>query len=386
VNTVNNKIKVATIIWKDTYGGAERSLSDLAFALDRSKIEMHFFILSGDEGYFTNQIKKLGFNVVCLHWKNGFSFLGRYKLVKELRRFNPDIIHDHIIPHLTRPFLRLFLMCPIINTEHGVTIRRLQGEGEWWRKFLERFDFLSCDLVIANSKTSADALFKLHDLNRSKVKVIYLGINTNYFCPKKNLREKGKILNIGYIGRIINNHKGVDYLPYVAKHFLEISKRTFKFSIAGDGPDREQMEKICKYIGVRKYFHFLSWISDVRSFLSGLDVLLIPSRYESLGLTALEGLAMNVPVIAFSVGGLREILINCPSAYLVPLGDLDGMAEAILDVVKKSQTDRNESRNFVLNRFSNKRMSSELEEVYMELSKRKVNYRSNKIFQGNKHS
>ena len=113
------RIRIATIIWGDGFGGAERSLCDLAAALDQSSFDMRFYYLSGRPGYFSNIIESLGFKTEFLDWKNGFDVAGRFRLLKKLKEFNPDVVHDHILPHLTRPFIKIFLRRPIINTEHG---------------------------------------------------------------------------------------------------------------------------------------------------------------------------------------------------------------------------------------------------------------------------
>lgn len=363
---MTKKIRVAIIIWEDAIGGAERSLSDLADALDQQHFEMRFYYLSGEPGYFADQIHQAGFNTEYLKWKSGFDFAGRMLLLKKLKGFDPHIIHDHILPPLTRLFLKIFLSKPILNTEHGKALMRYVGYGETWRKFIEKIDFLFCDLVAANSFASAKALHSVYGLSNSKIKVVYLGINLNKFVPNPIKKTNPNLLKVGYLGRIINEHKGVDYLPNIAEHLSEESNINFKIIVAGDGPDRKKVENLCRQKGVFHFFEFLGWISDAHNFLQTIDILLIPSRYEPLGLTAIEALAMNVPVVAFDVFGLREILQDCEVGRLVPCGDTKKMAEEIYSYINNRECN-GIGRKFVEQRFSNYKMAKQYEELYVSL-------------------
>ena len=361
------KIRVVTIIWKDGFGGAERSLYDLAAGLDRIKVDMQFFFLSGVPGYFAEQIEKLGYKTVFSNWRNGLSIEGRWRLIKDLRLYNPDIVHDHLVPPLTRPVVRLGIDCTIVCTEHGTAIQRARVERKWWRKILERFDFLFCNLILANSKASYKALRHVYKIIPEKIKVVYLGINLTNLKPGKTKADYLKKFRIGYLGRINNKHKGVDCLPNIAKKLCEKWELPFEFVVAGDGPDRIKTENFCHELGVAHFFHFYGWVQDVKSFLAQLNVLIIPSRFEPLGLTALEALAMNIPVIASNVGGLHEILDGCPCAILVPPDNIKAMAKAVMSIAKMTYKQKQKGRIFIKDRFSNIRMASDLTKIYETL-------------------
>jgi glycosyltransferase involved in cell wall biosynthesis len=361
-----SRLRIASIIWRDAIGGAERSLTDLAAALDRRKFDMIFYYLSGEPGYFANQIKQLGFNVEFLKWDNGRDISGRINLIKRLKQYSPHVIHDHILPPLTRPLIKMFLRCPIINTEHGKALQRSLGIGKKWRNKLEKFDFLFCDYIAANSMASAEALKAAFHLSGSKIGVVHLGINLKQFKPVFKKQPLKHLLRIGYVGRI-NKLKGVDYLPFVARNLIDQHNIRFKIFIAGDGPERKNIEQLCKNMGVDEYFSFLGWLKDVNNFLEKIDILLVPSRFESLGLTTIEALAMNVPVVAFDIQGLKEILSDCLSGKLIKFGDTKSMAEAVNSFYKNHVNISIDGRKFVEERFSNNRMAREYESIYITL-------------------
>ncbi|MCP3945125.1 MAG: glycosyltransferase family 4 protein [Desulfobacteraceae bacterium] len=358
------KLRIAILMWKDGIGGAERSLCDLASAIDKQYFEVHFYYLSGKADYFSKRIENSGFCVSYLEWKNGYDWSGRIQLILKLKQFSPHIIHDHILPPLTRPFIKLFLLRPIINTEHGTALQRQFGKGKKWRKFIERFDFFFCDYIAANSKASAIALEKTYRLSIKKIGVIYLGIDTNHFKKSPKKIHNSKILRIGYLGRIVNSLKGVDRLVLIAKNLHNHNGIKFKFIIAGEGEDRIKTEQFCEKMGVKKYFNFLGWVPDVKSFLETIDILIVPSRFESLGLSSIEALSMNIPVAAFDLQGLRETLAGCSIGTLVPPGNINKMTEAVIKLYKNKKEHDNSGRHFVQKRFSNDTMAQKYQDLY----------------------
>jgi glycosyltransferase involved in cell wall biosynthesis len=354
--------RIATIIWKDGTGGAERSLTDLASALDREQFDMRFFYLSGTPGCFAQQIQQLGFKTEFLNWKNGYDFNGRIRLIQSLKRYNPHLIHDHIIPLLTRPFVKAFLRCPILNTEHGATVLYSEYKGKLGWAFLQRFDFLFCDHILANSQTTASALIQLHHFRIDKLTVVHLGINLDNF--KTSAKRKQAKCTIGYVGRIENAQKGVDQLPIVAKYLKKSLYENFEFVIVGDGSDKDHTMQLCQEHKVAAYFQFLGFIVDINSLLDTIDLLVVPSRREPFGLVAIEALAKGIPVVAFSVDGLCEIMEECPIGQLVAPGDLEGMANAITTLFRNEEIDHDKGRLFIQKNFSNKKMADNVREIY----------------------
>ncbi len=359
------RIKVATLIWKDGYGGAERSIRNIAAALDPDQVDMRFYYLSGPRGLFSEEIVDMGYEVVNLYWANGFSIAGRWRLLKLLHQFDPLIVHDHIIPPLTRPVIKLACRCPILHTEHGEAMRHQAGQNSW-RRLIARFDLLFCDAVLANSRASQVAVRQAYSYPESRIRVRYPGIDLQQFISTKDLNVSNARKRIGYVGRILNKHKGTDYLPRVARALLDLGHTNIEFVLAGDGPDRQEVESLCELLNVSHLFTFLGFCSDVSSVMDTFDVLLVPSRYESFGRSALEALAMGVRVVGFDEGGLDEAVGECDGAQLVPAGDVNAMARAVASILDLPQTRSRSSRAYVDEKFSLKRMASDLHQDYRE--------------------
>jgi glycosyltransferase involved in cell wall biosynthesis len=92
-------------------------------------------------------------------------------------------------------------------------------------------------------------------------------------------------------------------------------------------------EAEARTLGVQEKVFFLGKIDAVAPLLAGADIFLLPSASESFGLSALEALACGVPVIGTDVGGLPEVVLQGETGALCAPGDVDGMAEAAVDIL-----------------------------------------------------
>jgi glycosyltransferase involved in cell wall biosynthesis len=106
--------------------------------------------------------------------------------------------------------------------------------------------------------------------------------------------------------------------------------------VIGDGPERAGCEQLAGSLGLSEHVRFLGRRSDVPRLLSGIDVVLMPSRSEGLGLAAIEALAAARPVIGFAVGGLPEVVADGISGRLVPPGDNEAFADAVIETLRDS--------------------------------------------------
>ena len=104
---------------------------------------------------------------------------------------------------------------------------------------------------------------------------------------------------------------------------------------------------------------------DIPCLLSGIDILVMPSRTEAFGLAAIEALAAGTRVIAFSTGALPEILSGCKDATLVPTGNIVAMAEAVITNWRiKGKERASDGQDYVRKRFDVQRMVDEIETTY----------------------
>ena len=106
--------------------------------------------------------------------------------------------------------------------------------------------------------------------------------------------------------------------------------------VIGDGPERGACEELALSLGMARHVRFLGRRGDVPRLLSAIDLVLMPSQSEGLGLAAIEGLAAARPVIAFAVGGLPEVVVDGLNGRLVPPGNDEAFAAAVTETLRDS--------------------------------------------------
>jgi glycosyltransferase involved in cell wall biosynthesis len=127
----------------------------------------------------------------------------------------------------------------------------------------------------------------------------------------------------------LDRQKGLTYLIRAAAQTPNVA-----FVIAGDGPDRETLEREALALGVSDRVRFIGFRSDVATLLANSDVFVLPSLIEGLPLSVLEAMAACRPVVATAVPGTDEVVRHRSTGLLVPPSDPDGLAAAIQEILR----------------------------------------------------
>jgi glycosyltransferase involved in cell wall biosynthesis len=168
----------------------------------------------------------------------------------------------------------------------------------------------------------------------SQTFTILNGIDTQRFGERHRSAEH--TIRLIYLGRIDEQQKGVFWLPHIMRR---LSGLPVELSVAGNGPDLEKLERRCRNLADR--VHFLGKIpaDQVAGVLSDHDLLLLPSRYEGLGLSLIEAMASGCVPIASSLADVTTAVItHGVDGFLFPVGYVDRAAEHIRALVKDPTT------------------------------------------------
>ena len=285
-----------------------------------------------------------------------------------------DLIHVHYaIPHsvsayLAREMLKPTRYLPIVTTLHGTDIT-LVGRD---RSFLPitRFGIEQSDAVTAISNYLRDATHETF-CTGCNIQVIYNFIDSDYYrrapdeTVRKTLAPNGEKL-ILHVSTFRPIKRITDCIEIIARIKNESDVRLV---MCGDGPERLDAEALATRLGVGNLVRFVGKQpqSQVREYLSVADLLLLPSQSESFGLTALEAMACEVPVIATRVGGIPELVEDGGCGYLFEIGDVDGMSAAALRVLgDEAERARlgTKGREIAVSRFRTETIIPQYEELY----------------------
>jgi N-acetyl-alpha-D-glucosaminyl L-malate synthase BshA len=136
-----------------------------------------------------------------------------------------------------------------------------------------------------------------------------------------------------------SNFRKIKRVEDVIKVFALVKhKKPTKLLLIGDGPERNNIEVLCRDLNVQDEVVFVGKQEQMEDILPIADVFLLTSEYESFGLAALEAMAASVPVVSTNAGGLPEINVDGLTGYLSNIGDVNAMSEQVLAIIKDEAT------------------------------------------------
>ncbi|MBU1299780.1 MAG: N-acetyl-alpha-D-glucosaminyl L-malate synthase BshA [Bacteroidetes bacterium] len=295
------------------------------------------------------------------------------KMVEVAKFEKLDILHVHYaVPHAISAYLAKQILgnnLKIITTLHGTDITLVGLEPS----FLHMMKFIieQSDGVTAVSKFLKDKTITNFQVDK-EIEVIYNFINTEKYKRVENSALRNSIAPNGE--KILvhtSNFRPVKRVPDVIRIFKEVrNKIDSKLILIGDGPDRSACELLCRELDICNDVKFLGKQTDIVPLLSQSDIFLMPSQSESFGLSALEAMACEVPVISSSVGGLPELQVHGETGYIAEIGDIDRMARYCIDLLSndtKRKRFSEAARNRAVNAFNEDKIVREYEKYYNKI-------------------
>jgi glycosyltransferase involved in cell wall biosynthesis len=138
---------------------------------------------------------------------------------------------------------------------------------------------------------------------------------------------------LGLVGRVQLRQKGQDAALRITAQLLR-DDLPVHLVVIGDGPDLPAIKRLAERMGIDSRVTFLGWRQDAGDLIPLLDAVLLPSHFEGLPQTALQAASAGIPVVAYAVDGLTELL---PPQFLVPHGDEAGFARVVGEVIHGSR-------------------------------------------------
>jgi N-acetyl-alpha-D-glucosaminyl L-malate synthase BshA len=264
------------------------------------------------------------------------------KMAETAREHRLDLFHVHYaIPHAIAGFLAQQMLgekAPrMVTTLHGTDIT-IVGQD---RSFFEitRFGIERSQGVTAVSeflrrmtldefqvKTPIEVIPNFVDLDRyageRPDRSAYAAPDQKVLLHVSNFRPVKRVLDVVRIfERVVREVDGV-------------------LLMVGEGPERSSAQALARRLGIHERLRFLGIQQGMEEIVGMADVLLLPSELESFGLSALEAMAAGVPVVGSDAGGLPEVVKHTETGFLLPVGDVEGMATRTLEILKDDERRR----------------------------------------------
>jgi glycosyltransferase involved in cell wall biosynthesis len=316
---------------------------------------------------------------------NFFNDRKAYHKIKEIiRDFEPDIVHTHAAKAgaLGRKAAKSMNVPIIVHTYHGHVFHSYFGKLKTaLYKFIERRLAKISTGIIAISDIQKEELTQQHTIcQASKVKVIQLGFDLNRFhesLEHKRIETRQQFglsedeIAVAIVGRLaaVKNHQL--FLNSIA----EIAPRTSKkvtFFIVGDGDERSNIEQRIASLKLPSTLKIVmtSWIKDIASFNPGMDLICLTSLNEGTPVSLIEAQAANVPILTTNVGGVKDVVLENETGFVVSNNSLSEFSEKLLFLIENDSIRKEMSLkgwDFVKSKFHYSTLVHNMENYYSEL-------------------
>lgn len=349
-------------------GGAQRIVAELAKRIDHARfrpIVLNLGFSSGDE--IEKELKKAGVVVVRASNILIFDITNIYTIFSTIRNFNVSIVHSHLFRAnlISSLAARVAGIKRVVSTEHNTTTFTTRP---WWYKQASRVYLHRNRFHLAVSRAVAAAIASLDQDVAHKTRVIYNGIDLTTFAPERYTHSDVKH------SRPDRFTVGALLRPDPRKGFAVLQACSQEMQQSDPGIDFVMGYREKRLFG--KKADSFTWIAmqagaeGTARYLLQLDLFVLPSLEEGLGIAALEAMAMGIAVIASDVGGLAEVITHEENGLLVQAGDVQALKQAIRrlqadEALRHRLADAGQKR--VREKFGVDEMIRAYEKVYEEL-------------------
>lgn len=410
---VKNKLKVLFINHSVRDGGPGRSLFYILKYLDREKVEP--FILIPKDDFFSDDLKSEGlyknvivderfpeniqrprvslqpvnnlknrFNIVSQLTKVISIFINFIDLVSLVATSGDILKKNHIDAVYCNGTIAKIAGAFIgkkNNTKVIWHVRNIQQTRflSFVIKRLSKFDCVKKIICVSNATAA-----QFEDV-KDKVHVVYNGLDPSDFSKrgvKELLREEYSVapetVVIGSTGRVVKRKGYKDFIR-VANNILKENgyRKKVKFVIVGDTPyffpvnHLDELKKYVRQLGIEDNFIFTGYKKDIKPYLKGFDIFVIPSNYpDPFPRSMIEAMSFSLPVVGFRIGGIAEAIEDGSSGFLCEKDGFDEMEENIktlIDDEKLRKKMGRKSRKRVTTLYSAEDRAKDIGDIILEL-------------------
>lgn len=292
------------------------------------------------------------------------------KIKKTIKQI--DIAHIHMASggsFIRKSIIIMYLSCkkiPIVLHLHGAKFREYyQGSSHVWQCFIKRI-FDSCDSIVM--LTEDWCAFAQTLSVQKKTKIIP---NFTIIPPDNYHKEEDGIFSILFLGRLGKRKGTFDLILAIEKLVVEKNIANLKVVLAGDG-DIESVQRSIFNKGLSEIIHVTGWIDGLKKnqLLAECDIVVLPSYFESFGLSLIEGMSYEKPVIATSSGSIPSVVEDKKDGFLVEAGDISDLSEKIYLLYSNKElkvTMGCNARKHAIEKYSEASFCSELENIYSNI-------------------
>jgi glycosyltransferase involved in cell wall biosynthesis len=380
-------MRICHVITRLIVGGAQENTVYTCIGLRKLGHEVDLIIgpQTGPEGSLYDRAKEAGVPVVIVdelrRTPNPWLDVSAYRSLRRLFTSNRyTVVHTHsgkagLIGRIAARDARVSI---IVHTIHGPSFYRYQNPaGNWAFRWAEQLAGACTTQFVSVADAMTEQYLAAGIATPDRYVTIHSGMDVEAFmnaCRDNSLRESLGIsetdLVVGKIARLFRL-KGHEFLFEAAPRIVAAVPNV-KFLLVGDGVYRERFERQVARMGLRKHFVFVGLVppQEIPRYVASMDLLVHLSLREGLPRALPQALACGKPVVAFDVDGAREVCLDGETGLLVPAGDVNALADAVIRLLQDAGLAHRmgtQGRELVKEQFSEARMVQQLDELYRRL-------------------
>ena len=381
-----DRIKICRVIARLNIGGPAQHTIFLSAGLDPSRYES--ILVTGREGKAEGSMRDLaeakGIKPIYIPELSrdispADDLVAFYKLYRLFCQKGPDIVHTHTAKAgaLGRLASRMAGVPIILHTFHGHVLQGYFGP-------LKSALFINIERALARittcivtlSEGQREEILGFGIGRPDQVVVVPLGLELDRFINchsragelKKELGLEPGARLVGIIARLVPIKGHRFFLEAV--HQVAKVVPSARFLVIGDGELRTNLEAIVRDLRLSDLVYFLGWRLDLERVYADLDLLVLSCLNEGTPVSVLEAMAASVPVVATSVGGVKDLVEDGKTGILVPPGDVRSLAETMVRLLEdkgKARSLAEAARLYIYPRYDKKNLINEMDMLYQRL-------------------
>lgn len=369
----NEKLRILHYIGGLNIGGSQSMVMELYRHIDRDKIQFDFIVDKKYALFFKDEVEQLGGKVYILEPFKGYNYIRYIRQLKKFFKIHNEykIIYGHV-RSIASIYLRIAKKYGLITIAHSHSTSNGKGFSSIIKNVLQyRIRFIA-DYFVGCSYEANCWLFGKKNANSNKCLIINNAFNYNRF--KFNLKYREKIrrkynikdneILLGNVGRYIYA-KNQKFLIDILEQLIRKNKN-YKLMICGYGDLKEELIKYSKTKNIFKNILFVSPGDEVFKYYSAFDIFLFPSKYEGLGIVAVEAQVSGLPII-LSTNVPKSVLISEDYKFLdINEQALNDWIKTIVEFTKNKGNNRNKK---VKNTYDIEKEVKKIENLFFNIEK-----------------
>jgi len=348
-------VRILYLITELDPGGAEKALYQLVTGLDHQRFQPEVACLIG-RGEVGQWIEREGTPVHYLETR-----LTRLWALMASGGF--DVVHTFLFHAnvLGRIVARIAGVRSVVSSVRVEEPRR-------HHQALNTLTWRLADRIVCVSESTARFFCKSTHADAGRVMSIPNGVDASRFCGGGQARTERSV--VASVGRL-DSQKGYDVLIDAAKLCADRGVDA-EFVIAGDGPQRQELEQKIAHHGLASKVELVGRTADVPGLLATADVFVSSSRWEGMPNAVLEAMAAGLPIVATTVGGTPEVVVHGQTGLLVSPEDARAIADAVAALISNPTCRLSlgkKARTWVLEHFTWEKNAAAFSALYDNLAR-----------------